>query len=65
MNINRVLKLRNYALATFLELKEVLVMHLLADSYNSNVSTITDPRNKDFFSAQECQGLATVRYGRQ
>ena len=64
LNINRVLKLRKSAVTTFLELKEVLVIHVLAASYNSNVSTKTDPGNKDF-SGRECQGLATVRYGRQ
>ena len=48
-NINRVLQLRKCSLTTAMELKEVVVMHVLAASYNSNVFTIADPNNKEFF----------------
>lgn len=48
-NVNCVLAAQNQKLATIQEIRGVIVLHTLAASYSSSVSTITSASNADFF----------------
>lgn len=58
-NLNRVLKRRRQKPTTPMEFKGFLVLHVLAASYSSSVSTITAKRNKEFFFQM---GISSGRY---
>ena len=47
--VNKVLQARNKPAVDVEELKGVIILHVLAASYNNPVSTITSEKNKEFF----------------